>query len=53
MPPIRLSDAAVHAGGAIGRAAPCLGEDNRYVLGELLGLAPEEIDALERDGVAA
>lgn len=31
--------------------APCFGQDNRYVLGEILGLPPGEIDALERDGV--
>jgi crotonobetainyl-CoA:carnitine CoA-transferase CaiB-like acyl-CoA transferase len=32
------------------RPAPLLGEHNRELLGEL-GLAPEEIDALEAEGV--
>jgi crotonobetainyl-CoA:carnitine CoA-transferase CaiB-like acyl-CoA transferase len=35
---------------SITRGAPCLGEHNDHVLGELLGLAPEEIDALRADG---
>ena len=35
------------------RAAPCLGQHNREVLGGELGLAPEEIDTLEREGVIA
>jgi len=30
---------------------PCLGEHNRYVFGELLGIPQEEIERLERDGV--
>ncbi|MCH8195602.1 MAG: CoA transferase [Chloroflexi bacterium] len=33
------------------RPAPLLGEDNRYVLGELLGYAEGRISALEDDGV--
>ncbi len=33
------------------RGAPCLGEHNDRVYGELLGLAPDEIDALRRDRV--
>jgi benzylsuccinate CoA-transferase BbsF subunit len=32
--------------GEIRRAAPLLGEHNNYVFGELLGLSPEEIEAL-------
>jgi crotonobetainyl-CoA:carnitine CoA-transferase CaiB-like acyl-CoA transferase len=35
----------------IDRPAPCFGEHNRYVLGELLGLSDGEIAGLERDGV--
>jgi crotonobetainyl-CoA:carnitine CoA-transferase CaiB-like acyl-CoA transferase len=35
----------------IGAAAPCFGQHNRHVLGEILGLASSEIDELERDGV--
>jgi crotonobetainyl-CoA:carnitine CoA-transferase CaiB-like acyl-CoA transferase len=33
------------------RGAPCLGEHNDRVYGDLLGLAPDEIDALRRDRV--
>jgi crotonobetainyl-CoA:carnitine CoA-transferase CaiB-like acyl-CoA transferase len=33
------------------RAAPCLGEHNEYVLGDLLGLTRAEIDQLEENGV--
>ena len=35
------------------QAAPLLGEHNAAVLGELLGLAPDAIAALEREGVIA
>jgi crotonobetainyl-CoA:carnitine CoA-transferase CaiB-like acyl-CoA transferase len=37
--------------GAVRSAAPCLGEDNRFVLAEIVGLARAEIEELERDGV--
>ncbi|MBN1613586.1 MAG: CoA transferase [Deltaproteobacteria bacterium] len=33
------------------RPAPLFGKDNAYVFGELLGMPPEEIEALKRDGV--
>lgn len=45
--PVRLSE----TDWAIGRAAPCLGEDNQYVLGEVLGHSAAEIAQLEVDGV--
>ncbi|WP_423919511.1 CaiB/BaiF CoA transferase family protein [Candidatus Poriferisodalis sp.] len=45
--PVRLSE----TDWAIGRAAPCLGEDNRYVFGEVLGRSDDEIAALAADGV--
>jgi benzylsuccinate CoA-transferase BbsF subunit len=35
----------------IHRQAPLLGEHNEAVLGEILGLAPDEIDRLTREGV--
>jgi len=36
---------------SIARGAPCLGEHNERVFGDLLGLTPSEIDALRADGV--
>jgi crotonobetainyl-CoA:carnitine CoA-transferase CaiB-like acyl-CoA transferase len=37
--------------GSIRMPAPCLGEHNRYVLGEMLGFSEEEIDELEELGI--
>jgi crotonobetainyl-CoA:carnitine CoA-transferase CaiB-like acyl-CoA transferase len=33
------------------RGAPCLGQHNQLVFGDLLGLAPGELEALRADGV--
>ncbi|MBI4611168.1 MAG: CoA transferase [Candidatus Rokubacteria bacterium] len=33
------------------RPAPCLGEDNERIFGDLLGLAPDEIERLRADGL--
>jgi crotonobetainyl-CoA:carnitine CoA-transferase CaiB-like acyl-CoA transferase len=49
--PGRLSETPAHIGGAIDRGAPCYGEDNEYVLGELLGYSTADIKRLEVDGV--
>ena len=49
--PARLSRTPSHVGGLPQRGAPVYGEDNEYVLGELLGYANAQIRALERDGV--
>jgi crotonobetainyl-CoA:carnitine CoA-transferase CaiB-like acyl-CoA transferase len=35
----------------VGSPAPCFGADNQYLLRDVLGLADDEINALERDGV--
>jgi crotonobetainyl-CoA:carnitine CoA-transferase CaiB-like acyl-CoA transferase len=35
----------------INRGAPCLGEHNDYVFGELLGLGADEISSLSKEGV--
>ena len=40
-------------GGQIDRGAPCYGEDNHYVLGELLGMSSAEIERLAEEGVIA
>jgi len=33
------------------KPAPCLGEHNGYVFGDLLGMTPEEVEELDRSGV--
>jgi crotonobetainyl-CoA:carnitine CoA-transferase CaiB-like acyl-CoA transferase len=50
-PPFRLSASDVHPGGRIRRGPPCLGEDTRTVLAEVLGMADDEYAALDAAGV--
>ena len=40
-----------YIGGPINRGAPCYGEDNMYVLTELLGRTPSEVERLAEEGV--
>jgi len=49
--PVKLSESPAYAGGRIDRGAPCYGEDNEYVFGELLGMSTNEIAELTEDGV--
>ena len=49
--PVKLSESPAYAGGRIDRGAPCYGEDNEYVYGELLGMATQEIAKLAEDGI--
>ena len=49
--PIKLSESPAFAGGRIDRGAPCYGEDNEYVYGELLGMTKREIAELAAEGV--
>jgi crotonobetainyl-CoA:carnitine CoA-transferase CaiB-like acyl-CoA transferase len=49
--PVDLSATPSHAGGRTKRGAPNYGEDNEYVLGDLLGLSSREIGRLRADGV--
>jgi crotonobetainyl-CoA:carnitine CoA-transferase CaiB-like acyl-CoA transferase len=49
--PAKLTRTPAHSAGPIGRGAPCYGEDNRYVLGEMLGYSSGEIDDLQAEGV--
>jgi len=49
--PIKMSESPAYIGGRIDRGAPCYGEDNEYVYGELLGMSPQEIKALADEGV--
>ena len=49
--PVKLSATPAHVGSVLDRGAPCYGEDNEWVLGELLGYGSKEIAELEDDGV--
>jgi crotonobetainyl-CoA:carnitine CoA-transferase CaiB-like acyl-CoA transferase len=48
---VKMSATPAHAGGTIDRGAPCYGEDNEYVLGQLLGMDSRTIAELRDDGV--
>jgi crotonobetainyl-CoA:carnitine CoA-transferase CaiB-like acyl-CoA transferase len=48
--PVHLSGTPAHTGGRARRAPPLLGEDTDRVLEEVLGLGPDEIDALRAEG---
>jgi crotonobetainyl-CoA:carnitine CoA-transferase CaiB-like acyl-CoA transferase len=49
--PVKLSASPAYIGGRLDRGAPCYGEDNEYVYGELLGMSSREIKALAEEGV--
>ncbi len=49
--PVKLAASPAYAGGRIDRGAPCYGEDNEYVYGELLGMTTAQIKDLAADGV--
>lgn len=49
--PARLSRSPANLGGATGRAAPRLGEDNDLVYGKLVGLSAGEMAELQQEGV--
>lgn len=49
--PVKLEETPAHIGGLIDRGAPTYGEDNEYVLGELLGYSAKDIVRLAEDGV--
>jgi crotonobetainyl-CoA:carnitine CoA-transferase CaiB-like acyl-CoA transferase len=49
--PMKLSKTPAYIGGPINRGAPCYGEDNLYVLTELLGRSPSEVERLAEEGV--
>jgi len=49
--PVKLRESPAYAGGRIDRGAPCYGEDNEYVFGELLGMSTNEIAELTEEGV--
>jgi crotonobetainyl-CoA:carnitine CoA-transferase CaiB-like acyl-CoA transferase len=49
--PWRMSATPPHIGGVLDRGAPGYGEDNEWVLGELLGLSTKQIGELADEGV--
>jgi crotonobetainyl-CoA:carnitine CoA-transferase CaiB-like acyl-CoA transferase len=49
--PVKMSETPTYIGGSVDRGAPCYGEDNEYVLGELLGYDTKAIAKLAEDGV--
>jgi crotonobetainyl-CoA:carnitine CoA-transferase CaiB-like acyl-CoA transferase len=49
--PVSMSATPPFIGGTVDRGAPCYGEDNEYVYGELLGLSSAEIGTLADEGV--
>src|SRR5262245_28563179 len=49
--PVKMSESPAYIGGRLDRGAPCYGEDNHYVYGELLGMSAQEITALAEEGV--
>lgn len=49
--PVKMSESPAYIGGRIDRGAPCYGEDNHYVYGELLGMSSREIEELAEEGV--
>jgi crotonobetainyl-CoA:carnitine CoA-transferase CaiB-like acyl-CoA transferase len=49
--PVKMSATPAHVGGQLDRGAPGYGEDNEWVLGELLGMSSKLISELADDGV--
>ncbi len=49
--PMKLSATPAYVGGPIDRGAPCYGEDNVYILRDLLGFSDAEIAKLAADNV--
>ncbi|MGD1037911.1 MAG: hypothetical protein ABR878_12100 [Roseiarcus sp.] len=49
---MKISATPAYIGGLPDLGAPCYGEDDRYVLGELLGYLENEIGNFERGGPA-
>jgi crotonobetainyl-CoA:carnitine CoA-transferase CaiB-like acyl-CoA transferase len=48
--PFSMSATAVHQGGTLQRGAPSYGEDNSYVLKEILGMSADDIQELTDEG---
>jgi len=48
--PVHLSETPAHIGGRLNRSGPNYGEDNAYVLGDILNKSPEEIEQMRSAG---
>jgi crotonobetainyl-CoA:carnitine CoA-transferase CaiB-like acyl-CoA transferase len=48
---VKMNESPPYIGGRLDRGAPCYGEDNHYVYGELLGMSADEIATLAEEGV--
>ena len=49
--PMKLSQTPAYIGGPIDRGAPGYGEDNEWLLTELLGMTPSDVQRLAEEGV--
>ena len=49
--PVKLSETPTYMGGPMDRGAPCYGEDDAMVYGEMLGMSAGEIEALRAEDV--
>ena len=49
--PMKFSATPAYIGGLTNRGAPCYGEDNMWVLTELLGRTPSEVEQLAEEGL--
>ena len=49
--PVKLSETPAYMGGPMDRGAPCYGEDDAMVYGEMLGMSAGEIEALRAEDV--
>lgn len=49
--PMKMSATPPYAGGPIDRGAPCYGEDNHYILTQLLGYSDADVERLARDNI--
>ena len=49
--PMKFSRTPAYIGGPIDRGAPCYGEDNAWLLTELLGMSASDVERLTEEGV--
>jgi hypothetical protein len=48
--PVKLSETPAYIGGRFDRSGPNYAEDNAYVLGDILKMSPEDIQAMRDRG---